>query len=172
MRFARGRNAGMRRLMHGVRLIEVALVGTLLAACAPPDDWFGAPDDGFVRRADVVVDGTDWSAAETIAVTVSEFRFSPEVIRLKQGQPYVLRLTNAGVAAHRFVAPEFFRAVAVRRLRYSDAEAGFPVLEAVALDPDETKVLYFLPVKRGNYGLVCDRTFHEFLGMSGQIVVE
>lgn len=157
--------------MSGMRLAKAAVAAIVLTACTVPDDLFGDPRDGFVRHTDEIIDDTDWSTAETVTVTLSEFGFSPETLRFRIERPYILKLTNSGSVSHRFVSHDFFRSIAARRLLYSDAEASFPKLEAIALAPHETKSLYFIPVTTGAYRLTCDQPFHRLLGMTGRIVV-
>ena len=152
-------------------LIAVA-VAAMVTACAPGDDTFGVPGDRYPENAREIAGAAEWANAETVAVDLSEFAFSPRTLVFKMGQPYVLRLKNSGSQSHRFVARGFFRAIATRSLMYADAEASFPLLEAIALAPNETKTLYFVPVTRGDYHSSCDMPLHAMFGMAGRILIE
>ena len=68
-------------------------------------------------------------------------------------------------------ATEFFHAIAAYRLSMSDGEAGMPLLESISLESKETKILYFVPVRPGNYALKCDVTLHATFGMTGKIEI-
>lgn len=159
-------------MMHGAGWIFAVLIAVLISACTAPDDSFGNPNDGYPDNAVPIADAADWDAAQPVQIELSEFSFEPETLRFRKDQPYALALTNTGSIAHRFVARGFFRAIAVRGIVYEDAEAGYPTIEAVSLDPQETKTLYFVPVIRGDYYLSCDRPLHATLGMVGRLSIE
>ncbi len=144
----------------------------LLVSCAAPDDQFGSPDDGFLADAAELAGTVNWALAEAVTVELTEYAFSPATLRFRNGQPYALTLTNTGSKPHRFLAPGFFRAVAAKSLVYPDAEAGFPQLEAIALEVQESKILYFMPVLAGDYQISCDQPFHVMFGMLGRILIE
>jgi uncharacterized cupredoxin-like copper-binding protein len=152
--------------------VLVVAIATMVSACTSPDDSFGNPGDGYPDDAREVADAADWANAERVAVELAEFGYSPETLTFRKGQPYVFRLTNTGSTSHRFMARGFFRAIAAKSLMYSDAEASFPLLEAIALASNETKTLYFVPVTSGDYYLSCDLPLHAMFGMVGRILVE
>jgi len=158
--------------MRGAGWILAGVVGTLVSACVPPDDSFGNADDGYPDDAAQIADGADWSDVQTVSMELSEFSYTPDTLTFRRGQPYALELTNTGSVAHRFVARTFFRSIAVKGIRYADAEAGYPILEAVSLQPQETKTLYFVPVIQGDFHLACDQPLHATLGMAGRLVIE
>jgi plastocyanin len=105
-------------------------------------------------------------AASTVEVQLSSFDFSPAEIRLRAGQPIVLRLTNPGRGGHNFAAPLFF------------AAAQIPAGQNVALRngaievPSRQTVSLRLTPARGDYRLRCTHTLHSSFGMRGRIVVE
>jgi len=144
----------------------------LVSACAAPDDWFGRPEDGYPDNSLRLANDADWAGAKTVAVDLAEFEYAPDVLRFRKGRPYALELTNSGVVVHRFMARGFFRGIAAKSIVYADGEASYPLLEAITLEPQETKTLYFVPVVPGDYDLSCDRPLHRALGMAGRIVIE
>ncbi|UCH74762.1 MAG: cupredoxin domain-containing protein [Rhodospirillales bacterium] len=165
-----GLSAGPRRGRAGAIL---AVAGTaLVSGCVPADDQFGHPRDGYPADAVTMTAPVDWHAAQTIEVVLTEFGYEPATLKFRKDQPYVLKLTNTGSLPHRFQAEEFFRAIATRSVIYEDAEAGYPFLDAIALDPEETKTLRFVPVTPGDYRLSCDLTLHATFGMVGRILIE
>ena len=158
--------------MSGKGWVLAVGVATMVSACTSSDDSFGVSGDGYPKDAREVVDGADWADAETVAVDLAEFGFSPETLVFRNGQPYALRLTNTGSMTHRFMARGFFRAIAAKSLMYSDGEAGFPLLEAIAVASQDTKTLYFVPITPGDYQLSCDVPLHATFGMVGRILIE
>lgn len=152
-------------------IIAVSVVA-LVSACTSADDIFGNPADGYLEDAVDIADAVDWNSAEVVVVELSEFKYSPKSLTFRKGQPYALRLANTGSIGHKFIAEDFFRAIAIRSVLYVDGEAGYPVLEAIGVEPQETKTINFIPVISGVYSVSCDRPFHTFFGMKGRIVIE
>lgn len=155
-----------------MRPIIFAALVALVAACTPNDDEFGAPTDGYPADAAKIAGGVDWSAAEELAVELSEFKFAPDILSFRTGRPYALTLVNSGALPHTFAAGEFFRAIAVKSLLFEDGEAGFPKLESISLAVDESKTLFFVPVTPGSYELICTEPLHATFGMVGQIHIK
>jgi len=105
----------------------------------------------------------DWSRAERVEVRLSSFDYDPEVIRLRAGQPVVLRLVNSGGGGHNFSAPQFFAAA---------REVGGAVEGGAVEVPGRRTLEVRLVPAAGRYRLRCTHTFHTTLGMRGTIVVE
>ena len=104
--------------------------------------------------------------AETVAVGLSSFDFTPRTIRLRAGVPVVLRLENRGSGGHDFSAPAFFAAARLDR-----ASAAFVRRGSVEVPSRSTREVKLTPA-RGRYRLRCTHMFHSALGMRGEIVVE
>ena len=105
-------------------------------------------------------------SARTVEVRLSSFDYTPEVIRLRAGEPVVLRLVNSGRGGHDFSAPEFFAAAEVVpgqavAIRHGTVEV-----------PSRQTVTVRLTPARGTYRLRCTHTLHSTLGMRGRIIVE
>ena len=108
----------------------------------------------------------DWSRAPTVTVTLSSFDYTPATIRLRAGEPVVLRLVNAAGKGHDFSAPEFFTAAQVRAAdRALLAKGTIEVRGRGAVD------LALRPAA-GRYRLRCTHFMHSAFGMKGEIVVE
>jgi plastocyanin len=108
----------------------------------------------------------DWSRAPTVTVTLSSFDYTPATIRLRAGEPVVLRLVNASGKGHDFSAPEFFAAAQLRAsdralLAKGTIEVKGKAAREVALRP-----------AAGRYRLRCTHFMHSAFGMKGEIVVE
>lgn len=113
-----------------------------------------------------VSDAAHFTRAETVTVQLSDFAFTPATIRLRGGQPYVLRLVNTGTEGHDFTAPAFFQAARILKqdaARIADGQ--------VDLREDESATIRLIPT-RGTYELVCTHFGHEALGMTGYIQVQ
>lgn len=99
----------------------------------------------------------------TVQVELSSFDFDPEVIRLRAGEPVVLRLANSGGGGHNFSAPRFFAAA---------SGVSGPVRDGAVEVASRSTVEVRLVPRRGEYRLRCTHTLHSALGMRGRIVVE
>ena len=99
-----------------------------------------------------------------VEVRLSSFEFAPSTIRLRAGEPIVLRLVNSGRGGHNFAAPEFFAAAELR----SPAALRAGAVEV----PSRGSVDIRLVPRRGSYRLRCTHTFHTAFGMRGEILVE
>ena len=107
--------------------------------------------------------GQDAGRAATVEVRLSSFDFTPRTIRMKAGQPVVLRLVNTAGGGHNFAAPEFFAAAA--------GVSGPVERGRVEVKGHQSADVRLTPA-RGTYRLRCTHTLHSTLGMTGSIVVE
>ncbi len=144
---------------------------TILAGCAGGDVVLEKPGAGYVRDIAAKTANVDWSKAETVTVTLSEFRFAPARLSFRSGVPYRLRLRNAGTQGHTFVSPGFFRAIAAEKLVSTDGEFVRPYLQSIAIPPGAEKELFFVPVKTAVYGVKCTVFLHESFGMEGKFTI-
>lgn len=115
--------------------------------------------------------GANWAAAETVTVTLSEYAFSPETVTLRAGTPTRLVIRNGGNAHHYFVADEFFRKIATRKIQSSDGEVKAPRFSAVEVYAGKSIEWYLVPLEAGEFDLVCTVPGHAGRGMRGKIVV-
>nr|WP_294529337.1 cupredoxin domain-containing protein [uncultured Rhodopila sp.] len=105
------------------------------------------------------------AAGQTVTVTLSNFAFEPEVVRLKAGVPVRLRLVNESSGAHDFSAPAFF------------AASLFPPGTSAPADGDvdvaghDTVEINLTPRTAGSYRLRCTHFLHGLFGMHGSIEV-
>ena len=107
--------------------------------------------------------GAVQAQGRTVAVTLSNFDFTPSTIRLRAGEPVVLHLVNSGRGGHNFAAPQFFAA--------ASGVSGPVNGGKVELRGNQSVDVRLTPA-RGHYRLRCTHTMHTAFGMSGQIVVE
>jgi uncharacterized cupredoxin-like copper-binding protein len=131
-----------------MRIVGSALAIVLVAVC-------GAPP--AVAQAG--------AAVQTVTVTLSNFAFEPEHLRLKAGVPVRLRLVNDSSGAHDFSAPAFF------------AASSFPPGTSAPKDGDidvaghDTVEINLIPRTAGTYRLKCTHFLHGLFGMHGSIEV-
>jgi len=115
--------------------------------------------------------GADWSKMETVTVTMTEYAFSPSTVVLRAGAPTRLVLKNAGKEAHYFVAEQFFKAIATRKIQGSDGEIKAPSFTAVEVYPGKTLEWFLVPAAKGGFDLLCTVKGHAEHGMRGRIEV-
>ncbi len=109
----------------------------------------------------------DWSRAEAVIVELSNFKFSPSTVQLKQGQVYDLRLVNRASGGHDFSASEFFAAARIMEVDRGKINAG-----TVAVAGGKTIDIHLVAPTSGTYKLRCTHFMHSSFGMTGEIVVQ
>lgn len=154
------------------KIVVPLLCCLALAACGTSEDGFVDPTGDQLARLNRIVTAVDWSTAQRQTLVLDQFDFTPARLTFKRRQPYALTMTNEGFVAHDFVAPAFFGAVAIKALEFSDGETSMPLLRHLTFNPGETKTLVFVPVRPGEFPLLCDQPLHEFFGMKGSIRIE
>jgi uncharacterized cupredoxin-like copper-binding protein len=108
----------------------------------------------------------EWSNAVTATVTLSSFSFAPKTLRLRAGQPVLLRLVNSANGGHNFAAREFFAAAQVRATDQALVRSG-----SVEVAADSSVAVMLIP-RAGRYRLRCTHFLHTGFGMTGEIIVE
>lgn len=97
-----------------------------------------------------------------VTIGVSSYKFTPNPIHLKAGQPVTLTFVNQGGHGHDFTAKEFFAASAI--------SAGAAPEGKIELGGKETKSITLTP-RAGTYPAHCSHFMHSSMGMTDQIVV-
>jgi uncharacterized cupredoxin-like copper-binding protein len=143
----------------------------LIAGCAAASDELADSPVGYVPDFADRVAAVEWSEAQVVTVSLTEYAFSPTRLSFTAGRPYRLILSNDGKVTHFFVSGGFFRAIAARGLETPKGVIATPHLEAIAIEPGSMKVLEFVPVKPGKYGLECTVPLHATFGMLGTVEV-
>ncbi len=126
----------------------------------------------YIKDANERVKAANWSKMETININLDEYKFTPSVLTFKIDIPYKLHITNVGSQKHYFTSEEFFKAIATRKIQSSDGEIKAPYFNAIEVFPGRSLDLYFIPVKRGNYVLICTIKGHSEAGMVGDIQIQ
>jgi uncharacterized cupredoxin-like copper-binding protein len=107
----------------------------------------------------------NWSTAEIVNVVMTEYTFTPSVLRFRRGVAYRMHLENPGNEMHEWTSPSFFKTIQMKNPEVL-VEAG----NEIVLQPKEQKDLYFVPKQSGRYELTCSD--HDWAGMTGEIIVE
>jgi uncharacterized cupredoxin-like copper-binding protein len=111
--------------------------------------------------------GTDWSRAQTINVSLSDFSFAPASLQLHANQPYRLHLTNSSSHGHNFDAPLLFAAAAVAPDDQSKIDDG-----SIEVAGGQSIDVKFVPNAAGSYKFHCSHFLHSAFGMTGKAVVQ
>lgn len=134
---------------------------------------------GLAAASDYVVDGAlivksvNWNKFETVTVRLGEHYFEPADLHLKAGKAYKIELRNVGQRDHHYTAPEFFRAVAWRKLSVSkQAEIRVDYVNSVEVEREGQLDLYIVPVTVGTYEVTCTLDDHREKGMVGSVTIE
>ncbi|HET9428311.1 MAG TPA: cupredoxin domain-containing protein [Allosphingosinicella sp.] len=106
------------------------------------------------------------NAPRTVEVRLSSFDYDPREIRLRAGEPVVLRLVNSSGGGHNFSAPAFFAAARIDPGQQAMIREGTIEVRA------RQSVSVRLVPARGSFRLRCTHTLHSALGMRGRIIVE
>ncbi len=104
--------------------------------------------------------------AERIEVTLSNFKFTPNMISLRHGQSYVLHLVNKAGGGHNFSAAKFFAAAEVVSADRAKITGG-----KIELAGGATADLHFTAPAAGSYEIKCTHALHAAFGMTGKFVV-
>lgn len=110
--------------------------------------------------------GADWADAKPVDITLSNFAFAPETLRLQHGRAYKLHFVNRGSGGHNFAAPQFFA-----NARINPADAAAVGKGKIELKKGEARDVRLIPAQ-GSYKVKCTHFLHTGFGMKGAIVVE
>ena len=115
----------------------------------------------------------DWARAERIAVSMTEYSFTPSNLKLRMGQPYKIVLRNNGGHDHAFAARGFFRTITAGPLVDRDGNTKNPrKVSELELEKGRSVTFHFIPTVAGEYEVYCPNDGDEARGMTGRIVVE
>jgi uncharacterized cupredoxin-like copper-binding protein len=109
----------------------------------------------------------DWGKAQTIAVELSSFKYTPETLTLRRGMPYRIHLTNSASGGHDFVAKAFFAESSIAAEDQAKIRKG-----GVELGGGESVDVRLVPNQAGSYKVHCSHFMHSGFGMKGSIIVQ
>jgi uncharacterized cupredoxin-like copper-binding protein len=102
--------------------------------------------------------------AALVELVMTEYRFTPNPLRLPLDIPCRLAVENRGAELHEFTAPEFLAAIALDTPEILAAGG-----REVVVRPGERKELRFTARRPGRYPMAC--ADHDWAGMVGEIIV-
>jgi uncharacterized cupredoxin-like copper-binding protein len=132
------------------------------------------PEADYIVNAKEHVDKADWKNQKVVTVTLEEHSFTPQNMTFEVGKAYKLELKNVGEKDHYYTATDFFKAVAWRKAMVNkQAELKAPYFTAVeVLKKGGQLDLYFVPVTKGSYKVICTIDDHREKGMEGTVTIE
>jgi uncharacterized cupredoxin-like copper-binding protein len=104
---------------------------------------------------------------QDIQIVLSNFKFTPNMLRFQRGTSYTLHLMNSASGGHSFSAPEFFAAVIV-----APEDRGKIMGGKVEIPAGQTVDIAVTPMTPGTYAITCTHFLHAGFGMRGQAVIE
>jgi uncharacterized cupredoxin-like copper-binding protein len=104
---------------------------------------------------------------ERVEIDLSNFKFTPSTITLRQGQPYVLHFVNNAKGGHDFTAKAFFKAATIEPQDRAVVAKG-----EIELGGGETADVHLTAPAAGSYQVRCTHFLHSTFGMTGKIVVQ
>lgn len=127
----------------------------------------------YVTNASDIVAAANWDKMKTIRVEMDEYAYSFDDLVLEANQPYKLELVNKGEKKHYFTAPEFYKAIATRKVQSNkDGEIKAPYFTAIELMVGGQLDLYFVPVNTGEFEVYCTIKGHRDDGMEAFITIK
>ena len=154
------------------RIIFTTALIVGLTGCTSGDILLEQPAAGYVVAARAEMESVDWSQAQIATVQLSEFKFEPSRLVFQEGMPSRIILQNVGNKVHTFVAEDFFKSIAARKLVGPDRIIANPYLRAIEVRPGVERELLFIPVRKGTYDLACTVFLHDTFGMEGEITIQ
>ena len=111
-----------------------------------------------------IVIGCDQS--QTVSITTEDFRFTPDLVRVKASAPVALSVYNAGREVHEFDSPILIYAANASLRKDMTGEGGSAGL---LIQPGQKLDLLMAPPP-GTYLYICRRKGHA--NMTGTLIVE
>ena len=124
-------------------------IGVFVSACTEKNIYANFTGRYDVSDQQEIIEAADWEAAKTLEIRIRQNEFRPTIIRLKQGEPYIMLVENRDDITHMMVAEEFFRTIVIRKILSQTLEIRKVNLIGLHLFPGEVKEVHFIPVKDG-----------------------
>jgi len=111
---------------------------------------------------------------KTVALTASEFKFTPASLAVKVGERLALVISNRGGMRHEFLSP-LLKSARDIEIKVDGVKAEVGSVEEVEVEPRHTVTIEVTATRAGTYTFWCGETFHgklhRDLGMKGTITV-
>ena len=108
-------------------------------------------------------------AQTAIAVSMTNYAFTPGMLMLKAGQTYRIHFSNDANKSHDFCGPGLLPVVDRRAGGQGQARGRTSEVE---LEGGQAVDITLTPNRAGTYALSCTHFMHSMLGMNGKIVVQ
>jgi hypothetical protein len=125
------------------------VIGILVSACAEKNIYANLTSKSYISDQQEIIEAADWQMANTFEIRIRQNEFRPAIIRLKQGEPYIMLIENRDDITHILVAEEFFKTIAVRKILSQTLEITKVNLIGLHLFPGEIKEVHFIPARDG-----------------------
>jgi len=103
---------------------------------------------------------------QTVSINAEDFRFTPDLVRVRASAPLTLSVYNAGREVHEFDSPILMYAAKTSLPKETPESTGTP---GILIRPGESiRVVMALP--SGTYLYICRRKGHA--NMTGTLIVE
>ena len=97
------------------------------------------------------VKSVDWNAAKVIDITLFDNHFTPMLLNLKKGAPYVLRITNKEPGTRLVVGSDFLDSLAIHSVSGAEEITETSVVRSLSLQPQQPRVIKAIPMKSGRF---------------------
>jgi len=103
---------------------------------------------------------------QTVSINAEDFRFTPDLVRVRASAPVTLSVYNAGREVHEFDSPVLMYAAKTSLPKDTSKSAGTPGIE---IRPGQSLQVVMAPAA-GTYLYICRRKGHT--NMTGTLIVE
>jgi plastocyanin len=103
---------------------------------------------------------------QSVSLTAEDFRFTPDLVRVRASAPLTLSVYNAGREVHEFDSPILMYAAKISLPKETSDSAGTP---GIVIRPGQSLQITMAP-PAGTYLYICRRKGHA--NMTGTLIVE
>ena len=125
------------------------IFGVFLTACTEENIYANLSSKSYLSDQQELIDAADWDAAKSFEIRIRQNEFRPAIIRLTQGEPYIMLIENRDDINHMLVAQDFFKTLAIRKILSQTLEISGVNLIGLHLHPGEIKEVHFIPARDG-----------------------
>jgi len=145
-----------------LRVFTGVILVSILAACVAQDVTYSRsyPTSFEGKFQDSVGDQASlamWADAKVITLTHKDAEFTPMIVNLSKGKPYILKVVNEEDRTVSFRAPDFFNSASVTEISstgyYTDTmpKQVNPLLVSFIVPPMGQREVRFVPLAEGRY---------------------
>jgi hypothetical protein len=171
---------------YATNFVLLLAIGMFFSACAEKNIYANLTSGLYISDQQEIIEAADWEMATTFEIRIRQNEFRPSIIRLKQGEPYIMLIENRDDITHMLVADEFFKTIVIRKILSQTLEIKKVNLIGLHLFSGEIKEVHFIPARDGWFDFEGGKGFGIFAtdyifsplsrgaieGMVGSFVVE